>query len=166
MSKISQRQAVETATRNHFGERFEEGLDVKSYATKQDQKEIAAVVAQGMLDGEVELSQEAFAKYAQDGIDHLVSKYVMGMVKNWFNKSLTLNGGAPYQAKNPGSRTNHTLKNLKLLLANTTDPADRERIEVEIAKEQAQSKATKSTKASVDPDMIPDSLKDLIESAS
>lgn len=105
MSKLSQRKAVEEATFAHFGERFVPGMDIKTIATKQDKHEIALIVAQGMLDGNVELSSEATIKYASDGLENLSKKYVVGMVTNWFNKSLTLNGGTPYVAKNPGSRS-------------------------------------------------------------
>jgi len=105
MSKLSQRNAVEQATISHFGERFASGIDIKTIATKQDKHAIALIVAQGMLDGTVELSSEATVKYASDGLENLSKKYVVGMVTNWFNKSLTLNGGIPYVAKNPGSRS-------------------------------------------------------------
>jgi hypothetical protein len=105
MSKISQRAAVEQATAIHMGERFQPGTDVKLSATKEDKHAIALIVAQGMLEGAVELSSEATQKYALNGVEQLTKKYVVGMVTNWFNKSKTLNGGVVYQAKNPGSRT-------------------------------------------------------------
>ena len=103
MSKLSQHSAVVNATKTWFGERFRVGVDVKTYATKEDKRAIAMAVAEGMLAGEVELSDAARAKYGES-IESLVSKYVVGMVTNWFNKSLQLNGGVKYETKNPGSR--------------------------------------------------------------
>ena len=104
MSKISQRQSVELETINQLGDRFRPGVDVKTYVTKEDRSAIALAVAQAMLDGKVELSQAATEKYATS-LANLKSKYVAGMVTNWFNKSLNLNGGVPYKIKSPGSRS-------------------------------------------------------------
>lgn len=171
MSKITQRQAVEEATIAHFGDRFQETQDVKSFATKEDQKAIATVVAQGILEGRVEFSAEAQAKHGTN-LESLTKSYVMGMVRNWFNKSLVLNGGAPYEAKNPGSRkgiSDPEVKNLRAMLKQfANDPEASARIQLELDAKLAEIEAAKPTKTKsvkIDEDLVPDSLKDLLSAS-
>lgn len=164
---ISQRLAVENATRTFFGSKFQEGTAIKSYATKEDQRMIARAVGEGILEGTVEFSETAKSKYATQGLDHLVTSYVMGMVGNWFNKSPILNGNTKYVAKNPGSRTNPEIKTLRTMLEqHASDPQAVARIQAEIdvkLAEIAASKPAKSAKVKVvDPNLVPDSLKDLL----
>ena len=100
---MNQHQSVVFFTKQVLGNRFEGGRDVKEYGTKDDKRRVAELVADGMLRNEVELSPEARAKYAGTK-EGLISKYVMGMVTNWWNKSKELNGGVKYETKNPGTR--------------------------------------------------------------
>ena len=101
---MSQHQSVVFFTKQVLGNRFESGKDVKEYGTKDDKRKVAELVADGMLRNEIELSPEARSKHTGTR-DGLISKYVMGMVTNWWNKSKELNGGEKYESKNPGSRT-------------------------------------------------------------
>jgi len=168
MSKLSQHSAVVNATKTWFGERFRDGVDVKDYATKEDKRAIALAVAEGMLSGEVELSAEAKAKYGSS-IETLVSKYVVGMVTNWFNKSKELNGGAKYEAKNPGSRAGSSddqIKQMKLLrkqletLGNADGVAQ---VDAAIAVRLAEIGIAKAaeTKVTINADILPESIRGL-----
>jgi hypothetical protein len=115
---MNQHQSVVFFTKQVLGNRFEGGRDVKEYGTKDDKRRVAELVADGMLRNEVELSPEARAKYAGTK-EGLISKYVMGMVTNWWNKSKELNGGVKYETKNPGTRAGSgdpILKELRALV--------------------------------------------------
>ncbi len=161
MTKHTQHQAVVNATKTYFGDKFQKGVDVKSYATKDDRKAIAKAVAEGMLEGQVELSDEARSKYGSD-IDTLVSKYVAGMVTNWFNKSQELNGGQKYETKNPGTRSQDPqLKNLRLLLTKYEGKPEAEAIRAAIANRLAEIRPSKP-EAQVDAEAIPAHLRNLI----
>ena len=168
MSKLSQHSAVVNATKTWFGERFRTGEDVKTYATKADRQAIALAVAEGMLNGEVELSDAAKAKYAES-IETLTSRYVMGMVTNWFNKSKELNGGAKYEIKNPGSRAGsgddqvREMRKLKKQLESLGNDDGVARVDAAIAARLAEIGAAAKTKTiEINADAIPEELRALI----
>lgn len=167
MSKLSQHQAVVNATKTWFGERFREGADVKEYATKSDRQAIALAVAEGMLNGDVELSDAAKAKYAES-IESLTSKYVMGMVTNWFNKSRELNGGAKYETKNPGSRAGagddqvREMRKLRKQLETLGNADGVARVDAAISARLAELGAAKTKTIEINVDAIPAELRALI----
>lgn len=165
MSKLSQHAAVVQVTQAHFGERFVPGSDVKEYATKSDKQAIAAEIAKRMLEGEVELSDAARAKYGESA-ETLTSKYVVGMVTNWFNKSKELNGGVKYETKNPGSRAgagDPQMKELRLLRKQLADLGNDEgvsRVDQAIAERIAELKPA-ATAPIINKNLLPDFLRDL-----
>lgn len=167
MSKLSQHAAVVQVTKTHFGERFIPNQDVKEYATKVDKQAIATKVSEMMLEGEVELSDSARAKYGES-VDVLTSKYTMGMVTNWFNKSKELNGGVRYEAKNPGSRlgaADEQLRELNLLrkqLIQVGNEAGVKRVDEAIEARRTEIKAAKQPTVEINKDNLPDFLKDLV----
>jgi len=163
----SQHSSVINATKTWFGENFRAGVDVKTYATKADKQAIALAVAEGMLSGDVELSDSAKAKYA-DSIESLVSKYVMGMVTNWFNKSKELNGGLKYETKNPGSRAgtgDAQIKEMRLLRKKLLELGNSEgaaRVDAAISDRLAEIGATTTKTIEINADAIPEGLRDLV----
>ena len=168
MSKLSQHQAVVNATKTWFGERFRDKVDIKTYATKSDRQAIALAVAEGMLSGDVELSDSAKAKYA-DSIESLTSKYVMGMVTNWFNKSKELNGGTKYEIKSPGSRAGGSddqireMRKLKKQLETLGNTEGAARVDAAITARLAElGAATKTKIVEINADAIPEELRALI----
>lgn len=89
-------------------------------------------------------------------------KYVPGLVNNWLRKDLRLNGGTPYQAKNPGSRSgggDESVKAMKTLLSMTTDEDARAAIQLEIDKRIAELKP----KISIDIEKLPESLRQFVK---
>jgi len=105
MSKLSQVNAVIEFTKQVLGERFVAGTDVKTIATDKDQEAISHLIADGMLKGEIDLSDDAKTKYG----DRLRSGYVMGMIRNHWKKCLKLNGNVPYvPATRRGSKNDTT----------------------------------------------------------
>lgn len=167
MSKLSQHQAVINATTAHFGERYELGTDVKDITTKADKKAIATKIAEQMLEGSVELSDAARAKYGES-VESLTNKYVVGMVTNWFNKSKELNGGVKYETKNPGSRAGGSdpmLREMRLLkkqLAEVGNDDGVAKVEAAINERIAQINATKLKTVEINPDNLPEHLRTLL----
>lgn len=93
--------------------------------------------------------------------DAALKKYVPGLVNNWLRKDLRLNGGTPYTAKNPGSRSgggDEAVKAMKTLLSMTTDPEARTAIQLEIDKRIAELKP----KVEIDIEKLPESLRHLL----
>jgi hypothetical protein len=166
MSKLSQHAAVVQVTQAHFGEKFSPGSDVKEIATKADKQAIAAKIAEMMLEGAVDLSDSARAKYGESA-ETLTSKYVVGMVTNWFNKSKELNGGVKYEAKNPGSRIgsgDEQLKELGLLrkqLLQIGNEAGVARVDEAITARRAEIQAAKQPIVEINKDNLPEYLRDL-----
>jgi hypothetical protein len=167
MSKLSQHAAVVEATKTWFGERFRVGTDVKTYATKADKHAVALAVAEGMMNGEVELSDAAKAKYATS-IESLVSKYVMGMVTNWFNKSKELNGGLKYEIKNPGSRAgtgDEQIKQMRLLRKQLADLGNADgvaQVDAAIADRLAEIGAVATKTVEINADILPEAIRHLV----
>lgn len=84
---MSQHQAVVLFTKQVLADRFQEGVDIRTYVTKADRLEIGHLITNGMLEGTVAISEKAKAKFGEK----LRSAYVMGMITNWFKKSKYLN---------------------------------------------------------------------------
>ena len=89
---------------------FEDGMHFEP--SKEQRHEIVTMVATAMEAGEIELSEEAAAKY--DEFSKLKS-YCNGLVSNWLRKDKRLNGNTTYQIKNPGSRAGSGDKIIKEL---------------------------------------------------
>lgn len=100
MSKLTQSAAVVSATKLILADDFQAGVPVLSYITKEQRAAVVDEVTRMLVEGEADISAEALAKYG----DKLRSKYVAGMVTNWFTKGKELNGGVKHEIKNPGAR--------------------------------------------------------------
>jgi hypothetical protein len=112
---LKQSHAVLHFTKQVLGDSYQEGLDVKTYCTDAQRAEIADLVTDSILAGETFMKDESRAKYSDRTA---LRRYVVGMVKNWFDKSKTLNGGSKHVAKAPGSRVfqkDEVLKNLRIM---------------------------------------------------
>ena len=155
--------AVIHYTRQVLADAFQDGVDVKTYITKEQKSDIALLVTDSILTGETQMSDESRAKYQDE--DKLL-RYVHGMVKNWFDKSKELNGGVKHAYKNPGSRAGQgdaKLRELKALrgqLVTAGNDAGVAKVDEFIAKRVAELKPTETK--TINADLIPDELKDLI----
>lgn len=139
---MNQKEAVYVTTMNILAEAeipFDDGMDVSKIITKEQRATVIAIVSKGFLDGEVEMTTEAKAKYPT--MDKMKG-YVNGLVSNWFRKDERLNGGGKYVAKNPGSRAgvgDAQLKALKTLREMKAGDADAiKAIDEHIAKRKAE----------------------------
>ena len=155
--------AVIHYTKQVMADSYQEGVDIKSYITKEQRSDIELLVTDSILTGETQMSDEGRLKY-QD--QEKLLGYVRGMVKNWFAKSKELNGGVKHEYKNPGSRAGQgdaKLKELKALrgqLVTAGNQAGVAKVDEFIAKRVAELKPTEVK--TINADLIPDELKDLI----
>lgn len=164
----SQHDAVIEATKSVLGSRFQPGVDVKTYATKEDKAAVVGEVVKMFQEGQAALSDEAKAKYS-DAKD--LKNYTIGLVTNWFNKSKELNGGVKYEAKNPGARagaSDEQVKEMKILKARLEAVGNVEgaaKVAEAITQRIAELKAETSSKnlPEVDLTKIPEHLRDLID---
>jgi hypothetical protein len=163
---MKQSAAVVAAAKEILGESFQEGVDIKTYVTKEQRASIIDLVTDGIVEGDVDFSDAARAKYADR---KSIRGYVSGMVTNWFNKSKELNGGTKFEYKNPGSRAgmgDAQLRELKKLLtrlaAASASSEDLARVSEAIAEREATVKAAKASKVEVNGDAIPEHLRDLL----
>jgi hypothetical protein len=151
-------------TKQVLGDRFQDGVDVKTYVTKDDVKAIVEGVTSSIENGETQMSDEARAKYADSA---KMANYVKGMIKNWFLKSKELNGGVKHEYANPGSRAGRgdaKLKELRLLKKQLEDAGNAEavaRVDEFIIARMAEIKPA-ATVRQINSELIPDELKDLI----
>lgn len=156
---LSQHESVVKFTKEVLGERFTGG-DVKEIATKADQRNVATKIAEEMFAGRVVLSDSARTKYGES-VESLVKGYVMGMVKNWWNKSLELNGGTPWEAKGSRDGVLKELRALKVKLECEGNAEGVVRIE-EAIKQRLEELKPKAKDKEINKDLIPDYLQDLI----
>lgn len=163
----NQHQGVVAATIAVMGDRFQKGVDIKSYITETEHDKVIETVAAGFLAGEIEMSDEARVKYHDL---KSITGYTKGLVSNWFNKSKELNGGTKYEAKNPGSRagsSDEQIKEMRVLkqkleAAGNTEGAAK--VAAAITSRLEELKATKAAKSAreVDVTKIPEELRELV----
>ena len=141
-------------------ESFDSAVDL----TKEQRATVINIVAQGLQDGSVQLSEAAAAKFDTEA---KIKNYTNGLVSNWLRKDKRLNGGVKHTIKNPGSRAGSgdpVLKNLKLFKSTLTDPAHIAAVEAEITARSEQLRAEKAKKVEINMDLIPAELQSLINS--
>ena len=163
----NQHQAVVSAAKEVLGTRFQSGVDIKSYVTKEERTKVIALVVAGFMAGEVEMSDEARVKYSDA---KSLTGYTNGLVTNWFNKSKELNGGVKYEAKNPGARAgsnDEQIQEMKLLQKKLEAAGNVEgaaKVAAAIVGRLEELKATKASAAlrEVDASKLPEELRDLI----
>jgi hypothetical protein len=133
--------------------------------TKDQRKQIVEMVTAGIMDGNIEFSEEAQAKYPTSKD---VSGYVTGMVSNWLRKDTRLNDSETYVAKNPGSRTgsgDEMLKNLKALRTQLSDKDKIAKVDEAIENRKSELQAAKAKSVTINVDAIPEELRHLIPQA-
>ncbi len=165
---MKQAQSVLNATIEVLGDDFQPGTPVLSYITKPQIEAIVDAVTQSIMSGETDFSDEARTKYDTEA---KVRTYTKGMVNNWHRKHKELNGGAAYQAKNPGSRAGSSdpvvreLRKLKAQLEAAGESTAEVQAEIDSRVQQAQASKAKST-PTVDAQKLPEALRHLVKKAS
>lgn len=131
--------------------------------TSEQRKQVIEQVTEGLLHGEIELSESARAKY--DTADKM-RKYVNGLVSNWLRKDKRLNGNEEYQIKNPGSRAgagDDVIKELRKLRSTFSKGSDEyQAIDDQIEKRLEQLRTEKAKTVTIDIDKIPEELRHLV----
>jgi len=153
---LNQKEGVFAAVVEMFGH---DGKS-KFAPSKEQRKELIGFVTEQIMAGKIEMSDKAKAKYATQ---EDVKGYVDGLVSNWIRKDLRLNGGTPYETKNPGSRAgqgDEVLKNLKALKSTLTEADHIQAVDAEIASRTAELAKSKTKKVTIDFDKIPAELRE------
>lgn len=131
---------------------------ISEVLTSEDKKKVQSILSTGFNNGEIEMSEEAKAKYV--GNTSEMNKYVSGLINNWVRKFPAFNSGSKYETKNPGSRqgaSDAQVKEMKKLLSITTDEKTKATIQEAIDKRLAEIKPEK--KVEVNLDAIPAELR-------
>lgn len=111
---VSQTQAIVNALHNLV--EFTDYQSQPVIITSEQKRQIASGVMQMMIDGEVALSDAARARHIKpDGCTKSLFKYVRSTVDDTLRKNKKVNGNIKFTNKNPGSRTDETMKNLLAL---------------------------------------------------
>lgn len=124
--------------------------------------EVNAILCAGFKSGDVDMSEEAKAKYLGD--DTELKKYVTGLINNWVRKHPEFNGGSHYIPKNPGSRTgsaDEQIKALKQLMKQTNDAVIQAEIQQAINERLAEIKPTATVEINVN--ALPAHLRHLVK---
>ena len=134
---------------------------VSDVLTEADRKTVRDTIFAGFRAGQIEMSADSAAKYTEDSA---MKTYISGLVNNWIRKAPELNNGGKYAPKNPGSRAgsqDEQVKQMKALLAQTTDAGHKALIEEALAKRIAEIKPTKEV--AIDSSKLPESLRHLVK---
>ena len=139
----------------------QDSFDAAVELTSEQRAQVIEMVTQGFINGDIEMSDGAKAKYSEES---KMKTYCNGLVSNWLRKDKRLNGGIKHQIKNPGSRAGSgdpVIKELKKLLE-VCGEDKQEAVQHEIDKRLATLKAEKAKTVEINMDLIPDDLKDLV----
>ncbi len=163
MGSMTQKEAVFSATMSVLKESkivFDRPIGEIVKTHKEVRENVVNTVLEGFKSGTVELKTE----YSEADL----KSYTSSLVNNWFRKDVRLNGGAKYEAKNPGSRAgagDKMLKNLKALRAAKSaagaDATVIAQIDAAIETRQGELRAAKADKFEIDVDALPESLREL-----
>jgi hypothetical protein len=141
----------------------------KVLLTDEEKAFIREQLVSGFEAGEIGMSEAAKAKYL-DG-DGNLNSYVSGLLNNWLNKDPKLNGGVKYVAKNPGSRAGQSDKKLSELkklmkIVEVQNPSAIPAVQAKIDERLQEIAAEKTKTITVNLDLIPEELRDLVSGAA
>lgn len=146
---------------------FTSGNNVKSVLTSEHKKQVRQILMNGFKSGSIECTPD-FAKTKLTS-DTELSKYCSGLISNWVKKDNRLNGNVKYQVgvtSNPslrGANSDSQVKELKKLLKATAGTDAEKEVTEALNARLEQVKATKSTKLSIDVEVVPENLKHLVK---
>jgi len=165
---ISQKTAVVNEVVAILGSNFDPTAPAKDQLTAEQFSTIRANVVDGIMSGSI--------SYNKDISDNKeVARYVSGMISNHFRKAKELNGGASYAPQSSGRGTRDPqLSELSKLLGTYTEGSDEynqivsaissRKSELAAEKNAASiSKKQQKELASLNTDVLPDSVKNLAE---
>jgi hypothetical protein len=150
---MTQRQAVFAAIKEHMEL---DGSPVLDRVTDKQLDAIKATLFNMFTSQQVELKGVRTADW--------LKKYIPGLINNWMRKDTNLNGGAKYEAKNPGSRTGSGDEQIKAMKALLSQPSltTEQRAEVEAAIEERKA-AIKPQPEPINVAALPESLRHLVK---
>jgi prophage DNA circulation protein len=131
--------------------------------TKDQRESVVSIVVQGIVNGSVDFSAEAKAKYDTPA---KVKSYTTGMVSNHLRKDKRLNGNTKYEIKNPGSRAgsgDDQLKALKALKSTLTSADDIAAVDKAIATRTEEIRASKVKEVEINVEALPEAFRHLVK---
>ena len=142
---------------------------MKDHLTSDQLREIKEDIVQGILEGEVDFSETAKAKYIEG--DGNLNSYVSGLINNHLKKDKRLNGGIGYVPKNPGSKAGQGDKKLAelkkmLKVVSVQKPEAVSLVQAKIDERIQEIAAEKLKSTVIDINLIPEELRDLVLSAT
>lgn len=138
---------------------------INEVLTAEDKANARECIFAMFRNGEIGFKDEATTeKYASDSA---LKVYVSGLVNNHSRKHKPFNSGQAYKAKNPGSRANSSdeqMKELKKLLAQTSEASDIADINEAIAFRASEIAASKVKDVVINAEALPEALRHLVKS--
>jgi hypothetical protein len=135
-------------------------FDTQVVLTSEQRAQVIAIVTQGIIEGQVDFTAEAYDKHNTDA---KIKSYTGGMVSNHLRKDKRLNGGVKYEAQNPGSRVkDETLKALKALAKATTDVEALAKINLAIEDRVQELNLSKKKSVTINVEALPEALRHLV----
>lgn len=142
------------------------GSETKLELTSSQIKEVATMVRDAMLAGEISISNAARAKY---DTDEKLFSYCGSLVRDRLRKDTRFTAGVVYSPANPGSRKGNSdavLRELKKCYKRATTDEQREAVDIEIQKRLEAITQEKTQKININYDILPENLKNLISQES
>jgi hypothetical protein len=135
-------EAMDNAVIAQLGDRYRENEPCKEKMNDSDKNAVIAAITYSFVSGEL-----GFKKSDKYDTEEKIAKYAKALLKNNLAKSKKLNGGTKYEAKNPGSRTDEVLSNLKIALTQVAgDPAKVKAVADAIKQRESEIAAERTTK--------------------
>jgi hypothetical protein len=140
-------------------DKFEQAVEL----TKEQRDTVVSIVVDGIVNGTVDFSAEAKAKYDTPA---KVKSYTTGMVSNHLRKDKRLNGNIKYEIQKPGSRAGQgddQLKAMRALRSKLSDPEQIALVDAEIAARTEAIRAAKVKTVEINISSIPEHLRHLVK---
>ena len=135
---------------------------ISQVLTDQDKAKVREIVLAGFLAGEIDMTEQARAKYDDET---KMKTYVSGVVNNWIKKNPEFNCGIKYVPKNKGKyagRGDEQIRAMRALLKDPRTPTEaHDEINKAIEERLAEIKPTKTVEINVE--ALPEHLRHLAE---
>lgn len=136
-------------------------VTVKSILEDDDKAKVRAIILEGLMAGEIEMSESARAKHDDEA---KMRVYTNGLINNWIKKNPDFNCGNKYKPANPGSRTgsqDEQIREMRKLLKQTDDPEVIEMVNKSINERLAELKP--ESVVTIDASKLPEHLRKLVK---
>ena len=134
--------------------------DYKTVLTKDDISNVVDLIAAGMTNGTIQMSDAAHAKFDDD--PKALRRYTVGLVNDRLRKAKAINGNTKYEAKEPGKLSGSRdpqLKALQQVLDLQKGTEHEAEIQAAIDTRKAELSAAKAKTVEINVDALPADLR-------